>query len=232
MGMFVDTPPYNDVRIRKALKLVIDREAMVQTALLDFGFPGNDNPIPPSSPDAYRHDVMPQDLTTAKKLLTEAGYPNGITVDLNVADAFPGTMAMVQAYQQMAADAGIKVNLVVTPPSEYWDSVWLKKPFAVSNWGARPTVSALSVAYRQTSKWNETHWNNPEYERLLDEASKTKDDQERREIYQRAEKMLSEDGGVIVPIFSTEIAVLRKGCVGYTPPADHNRQSFLEVHCQ
>ena len=60
----------------------------------------------------------------------------------------PGTMAMVQAYQQMASEAGIKVNIINEPAGEYWDTIWLKQPFAVSNWGMRTTPAALSVAYR------------------------------------------------------------------------------------
>ena len=54
MAMWVDTKPFDDVRVRQALKLVVDRQVMVDTALLGFGSPGNDNPIPPTSSEAYR----------------------------------------------------------------------------------------------------------------------------------------------------------------------------------
>jgi len=232
MGMFIDTPPFTDKRVREAMKLVIDRDAMVKTALLGFGFGGNDNPVPPNSPDSYRRDLISRDVAKAKQLLAGAGYPNGLTVDLYTGDVFPGTMAMVQSYQQMAADAGIKVNLVVVPGTEYWDSIWLKKPFSVSNWGARPTSVALAVAYRKNAKWNETHWYRDDYDALLDKAKLTADADQRRKLYEAAEKMLTDEGGIIVPIFSTELAVLRKGCTGYRPPADHNRPDFSNIVCQ
>ena len=141
-------------------------------------------------------------------------------------------MAMGQSYQQMAADAGIKVNLIVVPGSEYWDSIWLKKSFSVSNWGARPTGVALAVAYRTNAKWNETHWFHDDYDALLDKAKATSDASERRRIYQTAQKMLADEGGVIVPIFSTEVGVIRKGCTGYHPPADHNRPDFDNIVCE
>ena len=123
LGMFLDVPPFDDVRVRQAMKLVVDRQVMVDTALLDFGMPGNDNPILPTSPDAYRTDIIQRDVEKAKALLAEAGYPDGITVDLHAADLLAGTMAMVQAYQQMASEAGITVNIINEPVGEYWDNI-------------------------------------------------------------------------------------------------------------
>ena len=232
MGMFIDTPPFNDPKVREAMKLVIDRKAMVETALQGFGIPGDDNPIPPTSPDAYRTDVMQPDVAKAKQLLAEAGHPDGISVDLHAADLMPGTMAMVQAYQQMASQAGIKVNIINDAPGEYWDTIWLKQPFAVSNWGLRTTPAALAVAYRKSSKWNETHFFKDDYDALLDKAATTLDPVARRKLYQEAGRMIAEDGGVIIPMFVNIVAATRKGCSGYTPPADHNRPDFSQVACE
>jgi peptide/nickel transport system substrate-binding protein len=232
MGMFIDTPPFDNPKVRQAMKLVIDRQAIVDTALLGFGVPGNDNPIMPASPDAYRSDVMQRDVPKAKQLLAEAGHPDGISVDIHAADLMPGTMAMVQAYQQMASEAGIKINIVNESPGEYWDTVWLKKAFAVSNWGMRTTPAALSVAYRKAAKWNETHWYSDKYDGLLDEAAKTIDPDARRKLYQEAQRMLAEDGGVLIPMFANIVAATRKGCSGYTPASDHNRPDFTEITCE
>ena len=217
MGMFIDVPPFNDPKVRQAMKLVIDRQALVDTALLGFGVPGNDNPILPSSPDAYSKDVMKRDVAKAKQLLAEAGHPDGISVDLHAADLMPGTMAMVQAYQQMASEAGIKINIVNESAGEYWDNIWLKQPFAVSNWGMRTTPAALSVAYRKDAKWNETHFFNDKYDQLLDQAAKTLDPDARRKLYQEAQRLITEEGGVIIPMFASIVAATRKGCSGYTP---------------
>ncbi len=74
MVMTVDQKPYNDVRVRQALKLVVDRAAMVQLVTLGFGIPGNDNPVPPTSPFAVRSDPIPQNIAKAKELLAQAGY--------------------------------------------------------------------------------------------------------------------------------------------------------------
>jgi peptide/nickel transport system substrate-binding protein len=232
IGMFMDTPPFTDPKVRQALKLVVDRQAMVDTALLGFGTPGNDNPILPTSPDAYRSDIMQPDIAKAKQLLAEAGYPDGITLDLQTSELYPGQMAMTQAYQQMAAEAGITINLIVSPASDYWDNIWLKQPFAISNWGMRPTAIALSVAYRKNAKWNETHFFRDDYDVLLDKAAQTIDAEERRNLYKEAQRIIAEEGGVIIPIFSSTIAATRKGCSGYTPSADHNRPNFTQIMCE
>lgn len=231
-SMFVDTPPFDDVRVRKALKMVVDRQAMLSSALLGYGVIGNDTPIPTSSPDAWTQDVIPRDVEGAKALLAEAGYPDGLTVDLYTGDIWPGALIMAQAYQQMAAEAGITVNITVTPAAEYWDTVWLKQPFASSYWSQRPPVSGLSVAYRKNSEWKETHWDRPDYEALLDQAAATVDPDARRDIYKQAGKLLAEEGGVIVPVVSVTIGALGKGCTGWAPPTDPNRQDFSAVICE
>jgi hypothetical protein len=46
--------------------------------------PGNDNPVPPTSPDAYRSDIIPRDVAKGKAVIAEPGYPNGFKVDLYV----------------------------------------------------------------------------------------------------------------------------------------------------
>ena len=98
MSMFMDVPPFDDIRVRQAMKLVVDRQAMVDSALLGFGIPGNDNPILPSSPDAYRSDIIQRDVAKAKQLLAEAGYPDGISVDLHTTELYPGAMQSSARY--------------------------------------------------------------------------------------------------------------------------------------
>ena len=59
----------------------------------------------------------------------------------------------------------------------------------------------------------------------------TLDPVERRKLYQEAQRLIAEEGGVIIPMFASIVAATRKGCSGYTPPSDHNRPDFSEVVC-
>jgi len=232
LAMFVDTPPFDDVRVRQAMKLVVDRQEVLDTVLLGYGFLANDNPIALSSADAFSPDPIPRDVEKAKQLLAEAGYPNGLTVDLYTGGIATGTIALAQVYQQMAADAGITVNVNIAPTETYWDDVWLTRPFAATAWGARPTASALAIAYRSDAKYNETHWKNPEFDALLDKANATLDPDERRKLYQAANKLIAEDGGAIAPVFATLIAAVRTNCEGFAPHSDWNRVDVKSLHCQ
>ena len=232
MVMWVDTPPFDDVRVRKAMKLVIDRPAMLQSALLGFGEFGNDTTIPPSRSDSFEKEPIPRDIAKAKELLAQAGHPNGLEVELYTAKHFPGVDLMGQAYAQMAAEAGIKVNIVNTPVDSYWDDVWMKRPFTTTYLAPRPTASALSLTLRTDSDWNETHWHRADYDGLVDKASATVDPEARTKLYQEAQRLLADEGGVITPIFAGVVAGLRKGCTGYEPHIDTNRLDFRTVHCE
>jgi peptide/nickel transport system substrate-binding protein len=231
MPMFIDTPPFSDPRVRKAMKLVVDRDAAVKTVLLGFGEPGNDEPVPPSSPDAYQHTVIPRDVETAKKLLAEAGHANGLEIDLYTADSFPGMVQLAEVYSQMARDAGIKVSVVKAPADSYWDDIWMKKPFVVSYVAARPTGEALALNLNSNSKWNESRWFRKDYDELLAKAAATVNTDERRKIYQQAERLVADEGGVILPVFNIVVAALRKECTGYTPNVDTNSYDFSNLRC-
>lgn len=101
LSMWVDTPPFDDLRVREAMKLVVDRQTVLDTVLLGYGFLANDNPIALTAPDAYRSDPIPRDVAKAKALLAEAGHGSGLTVDLYTADVTAGASNLVQVYQQM-----------------------------------------------------------------------------------------------------------------------------------
>ena len=231
LSMWVDTPPFDDLRVRQALKAVVDRQGIVDGALLGIGEPGADNPIPPSSKFAFTTQAPKRDIAKAKRLLAEAGYPDGIEVELHVAPAAAGYMNIAQAYVQMAAEAGIKVRLKQVPAATYWSETWLKVPFMHSSWSPRPPSQALSVAYRKEAKWNETHWYRDDYDALLDRADATLDDAERLELWKEAQKLLAEEGGAIITAFYPAVAAVRSNCSGYAPHPARYYFEFLDVAC-
>jgi peptide/nickel transport system substrate-binding protein len=217
MSMWTDTPPFDDVRVRQALKAVVDRQLLVDTIMLGNGVAGNDNPVPPTSPIAYTSEIKPRDIDKAKALLAEAGFPDGLTVELNTGEGYPGMVALAQAYQQMAEPAGITVNIINNPGDSYWDVVWMKKPFFVSNWSGRPAAEGLPYTFTSDATYNEAKWKNEDFDRLLKEARAEVDPDKRNELYKEAQRVLSEEGGVIVPYFVSDVAVMRAECDGYTP---------------
>jgi peptide/nickel transport system substrate-binding protein len=231
ISMWVDTPPFDNIKVRQALKKVVDRQAMIDTVLLGFGEQGADNPVPLASPASFVKEAPKPDIEGAKKLLAEAGHADGLKLDLYTAEGVPGMVRMAQVFAEMAKPAGFDINVIVTPAESYWDDVWLKKPFLTSAWSMRPPGEGLAVAYTQSAKWKETHWERPDFDALLLKANTTVDEAERIKLHQEVGKLLTDEGGVIIPMFVHQVLALRKGCTGYTPRAQNFNLNFEDLSC-
>jgi peptide/nickel transport system substrate-binding protein len=232
ISMWVDTAPFDDNRVREAMKYGVDRQAMIDSVLLGYGEVGNDNPVPPSSPDAYTSDARAYDVEKAKALLAEAGYgPDELSFDFYTAEGVPGMVNMAQTFAQMMGDIGINVNVIETPADSYWDDVWLTQPIVTSAWSRRPPASGLSVAYTQDAKWKETHWERADFDALLLSAATTIDPAERADYYNQAQQMLTEEGGVIIPMFVHQVIGVRANCEGYEPHVQNFNLNFETISC-
>jgi peptide/nickel transport system substrate-binding protein len=138
---------------------------------------------------------------------------------------------MTQLYKQQAAKAGIQVNVITGPASEYWDNVWLKQPFQVSAWSARPAGLALSIAYLKNATYPETHWKVTAFDNLIKKANTTVDPAARRALWKKAGRMLSEQGGAIIPAFQRVVAAQRSNCRGYVPSIQFVQFDFAPLQC-
>jgi peptide/nickel transport system substrate-binding protein len=231
ISFWVDTKPFDDPKVREALKLVVDRQAMIDTVLLGYGEAGADNPVPVGNPNSYVKEAPKQDIEKAKALLAEAGYKDGLKFDLYTAEGVPGMVRMAQVYAEQAKAAGIDINVIVTPAESFWDDVWLKQSAVTSAWSMRPPGEGLAVAYVQTAKWKETHWERPDYDALLNKANTTVDDAERQKLFQQTGELLAKEGGLVLPMFVHQVLALRKGCEGYTPRAQNFNLNFEDLSC-
>ena len=229
--MHLNEPPFDNPKVVAALKAVVDRQALVDTVLLGYGEAANDNPIPVSWPSAYTHEAPKQDIERAKSLLAEAGYPDGIEIDFQTGEGLGGMILLSEAFQQQAAQAGIKINLIQHPADQYWTNVWMKYPFHFGSWSARPPAQALTVAADSRSEWHETFWNNAAYDALMDSAAKELDPDKRADLYKQAQKMITEEGGYITPFFIFENAAIRAECSGYTPHVQSNNLNYETLAC-
>jgi peptide/nickel transport system substrate-binding protein len=231
VSFWIDVPPMDNLKVRQAFKAAIDRQALVDTVLLGFGETAADNPVPVSSPASYVTEAPKQDIEKAKALLAESGLPTPVKVDLHTAEAIPGLNRMAEAVAEMVKPAGFEVNLIPVPPESFWDQVWLKKANVMSGWSMRPPGEGLAVAYLSNAEWNETHWKRPEYDEMLTKANATIDEAERDNLYKQVGKLLAEEGGVVIPMFTHQVVGLRKSCSGYTPHAQNFNLDYTTIQC-
>jgi peptide/nickel transport system substrate-binding protein len=205
--MLVDRAPLQDSNIRLALKYACDRERLVQTVLLGHGYASNDHPIPKIDPFFHSElPLRPYDPDKAKWHLKEAGL-DSFTVDLSTSDAaFSGAVDAAVIYKEAAAAGGIEVNVVREAADNYWNDVWMKKPFCLSYWGGRPTADLmLSVAFQSDAAWNDTFFKNADFDKLLIEGRGIVDFDKRKQIYWTLQEILHNDGGYLVPMFADDL---------------------------
>jgi len=193
-----DVEPFDDPRVRKAVRLAADRQELVDLILGGRGVVSCDHPVAPN--DQYRTDLdCGQDIDMARKLLAEAGFPDGIEFDIHVSTLEPTWPTLAVACQEQAAEAGIRVNVVQTPSDGYWSEVWMKKDVAATRWGERPADQILHEAYLSDAKWNESFQASKEFDELLASARRELDFEKRRALYVQAQEWLWENAGTLVP---------------------------------
>jgi peptide/nickel transport system substrate-binding protein len=221
-----DTAPFDDARVRRALRIAVDREAMLN--LLegpDGGVVGCDTPVGFSDP--YRANLdCPQDIEGAKALLAEAGYPDGIDIELFTSDVSPGMIQFAEVYQAQVAPAGIRVSLNLAPADGYWSDVWLKEAAVMTSWDSRPADQFLNEIFRTGVPNNETFYANADFDALLDKARSTIDVAAARDLYVEAQQIIFNDGGVVIPFLKNGRRVLSGNVTGLP----NNREEFIRWH--
>lgn len=206
-SMFCDAAPFDNVDVRLALKYALNREQLLDKILFGHGYVGNDHPI--GKANQYYAADLPQrtyDPDKAKFHLKKAGLSE-LSVQLHAADAaFAGAVDGAILYREAALPTGIDIEVVRSPNDGYWSNVWNVKPWAASYWSGRATEDWMfSTAYEAGVPWNETHWNNARFNELLKQARAELDSDKRRSMYYEMQQLCSDDGGVVVPVFSNYV---------------------------
>jgi peptide/nickel transport system substrate-binding protein len=226
MHMRVDTAPFDNPKVRQALALALNRQDVLVTVLgPDGGELANDQPVAPNLRDHVDVGMKTQDLATAKRLLAEAGHPNGFEFDLPTHTGAEWLKNWALTLQQAFAPLGVKANLVVETSQVYY-SHWTTVTSGVTEWASRSTASEiLNSAYRTGANWNSAHWSNPTFDTALDDLDATVDPTKRLALMQTLEKALSDEIPAIITYHRGSPRGFSKRVQGM--PQDPNR--FLDL---
>lgn len=199
--------PYNDNHVRQALKYGINREELVAKILFGYGSVGNDHPIGQGQ-RFFNTDLEQKvyDPDKAKFHLKQAGL-DSLDVELSASDAaFVGAVDAAVLYQTSAKAAGINLTPKREPKDGYWSDVWMKKDFAAVYWSGRPVEDQMfSTAYKCGAPWNDSFWCNDRFEELMVKARSELDEDKRREMYWEMQDIVSNQGGVVIPMFANYV---------------------------
>ena len=209
--------PFDDKRARQAMRYAIDSNAVLQIAHRGLGQPGEHHHVSPVHPEYAKLPAPTRDVARAKKLLAEAGYPNGIDTEIVCRPQPAWELLAVQTMVEQWKEAGIRVKINVMPSTQYWE-VWTKVPFGFTTWAHRPLgIMSLALAYRSGGSWNESKYSNPEFDKLLTQAEGTLDVASRREIMARLESILQDDGPIVQPVWRAIFTFHDKRVQGFKP---------------
>jgi peptide/nickel transport system substrate-binding protein len=211
------TKPFDDVRVRRAVLLALDKSQLVQYAVFGHGAPTH-SPISPQHPYFNKQLSLRPDVAQAKKLLAEAGYPNGFSVQLHAPVGRPTRERMAVAVQQMLKQVGIQVEIVRVPYNKFQTEISGKSPFYMDGYFTRPTIdTSIYPWYHSTGSWNARMWHfsSKRIDDLLDRARGTRDEAELTQIYRTFQQYAEEDVPGVIAYVMNFANAYRKNVKGF-----------------
>jgi peptide/nickel transport system substrate-binding protein len=202
VGINVEKPPLNDVRVRRAIRSAIDVDSVL-LAGWDGAVPRARSLLAPALlghwPNAPTHA---RDLAAARRLLAEAGFPDGFTTRLTLLNK-PSHQTAALVIQSNLAEIGVRVELDVHDAGTFWSlgkgATGEKLDLVIQRFGGKldPSFQTQWFVSSQVGVWNWQRWRNPEFDHLHTRASSTVDPEERARLYVRMQALMEESAAFI-----------------------------------
>jgi peptide/nickel transport system substrate-binding protein len=219
--MRCDTAPFNDKRVRQALALAVDRDVLVRGLFKGRAALGNDSPFAPVFPST--DTSVPQrrlDVAQAKKLLAQAGHPNGFAATLTT-EKFMEIPDLAVVLQNEAKAIGVNLTLKVESQGQYYgkgtfgSSDWLDAPLGITDYGHRGVPNLfLNAPLVSGGAWNAAHFANPQYDKLGKQFAAALDVASQKKIAGKIERLLLDETPMIIPYFFDQLVATRKTLTG------------------
>jgi peptide/nickel transport system substrate-binding protein len=216
--MRVDQPPFNDVRVRQAMRLLVDRPQLIDSALDGYGVVASDV-FSPYDPDSDHSLHREQDIPQAKALLKAAGHEN-FTVTLVTSPASTGMVAMATVLKEQALAAGVTINLSDVAVSTFYGKNYLQWGFSQDFYSYSPYLQQVSTCMLgSASPFNETHTDSSLLTKLYQQANDTLDTSVRKQIEYEMQTFDFNEGGYIIPAYLDTLDAYSNKITGYTTAA-------------
>ncbi|MBS0246010.1 MAG: ABC transporter substrate-binding protein [Proteobacteria bacterium] len=218
--------PFDDVRVRKALNMAMNKKAIVEAVFLSTGVPAT-NPIPPTM-WSYNKSIKddPYDPEAAKKLLAEAGYPNGFETDLWAMPVQrpynPNAKRIAELMQADLAKVGVKAKIVSYEWGEYRKRAQAgEHQMAQLGWtgdNGDPDNflnTLLGCAAAKSNGSNIAKFCYQPFEDLVQKAKTTSDQAERTKLYEEAQVIFKQQAPWFTIAHSVQLKPVRKEVIGF-----------------
>lgn len=222
--MRTDKEPFTDNRVRRAMGLSIDRQALVDGLWEGQADIGNDSPFGPLYPATDTSvPQREQDIDQAKQLLADAGMGEGFSVQLDTWNGFE-IPDLAQLIKNNAAEIGVTINLKITDAGTYYGdgvfgkSTWLDSVMGITDYGHRPVPNVyLNAALSGDPKigvWNSAHFKNDAYDELVRQYVAALDLDSQRAVAGQIQELLLEETPIIFPYFYYFLSAAKKSLSG------------------
>lgn len=211
--MNVQTDPFRDADVRRALRLLVDRQQLVDNVLLGQGQVGND--VYGLGLPGY-HTALPQrtrDVDQARSLLAKAGVTR---LTIKAADLQAGTVDAARLLAEQAREVGLTITVEQAPADTYFNDYAgvLSTPLQAFYFINRPAATMISTFTGSDSSFNVTGVRGGDFDRRLATARATVDDAARRERFNELQRYLWDSGGDIVWGYAEQLDAVRPGVGG------------------
>ncbi|HDQ15061.1 MAG TPA: ABC transporter substrate-binding protein [Sediminispirochaeta sp.] len=225
-GFNTTKEPFDDVRVRQAISMAIDRDEIVQMA--EFGMGAPTGPIPVAATEwALPLSELPltePDYERAKKLLADAGYPNGFSFNIVCSSSYEGGLAVAQVIQDQLKNIGLDAKLDVVEWGVYINR-WVKRDFQAMvelRGGSGEPDRFLYRTLHSTGGVNNFMFADDEADELLDRGRSQTVPEERKTTYDALQRLLSEKAPVIFLYSPNENHVLGPRVEGFKQVGNGN----------
>ena len=217
--------PYSDVRVRRAMTYGVNKADVLKGAMFGMGkiLGTNVDPLNPYYVDMSK--AMPYDATSAKKLLAEAGYPNGFDTVLKVSPQYEYTVRS----GQVVADNLKKVGVNAKIEQIEWGQ-WIARVFREADYDL--TIIGHAEAWDIKNYANAKYYfryDSSKFQALFAKSEVTVDDKARREVYVDMQKLLVEDAPVVWLFMHPRLAVVKTGVQGLWKDLPASANDLSEV---
>ena len=210
MAMNNSLKPFTDVRVRRAITHAVDRPEVLKGVMFGMGklLGSNVDPLNPYYVDLSR--AMPYDVPRAKRLLAEAGYPNGFETTLKVTPMYNYTVRAGEIIAGQLAKAGIQARLEQIEWTQWLSRVWRQSVYDMTIIGH---AEAWDIGNYANPRYY-FRYDNPKFQETFKQSEVAVSDKARRELYVQMQKQLVEDAPVVFLFMHPRLAVAKKGVQG------------------
>jgi peptide/nickel transport system substrate-binding protein len=202
--------PFTDVRVRRAITHAVDKGEILKGAMFGMGriLGSNVDPLNPYFVDLA--GAMPHDPSSARRLLTEAGYPNGFEAVLKVSPQYQYTVRSGEIVVSQLQKVGVRVRIEQIEWGQWLSRVWKEADYDLTIIGH---AEAWDINNYAKPKYY-FRYDSPRFQEVFQKSEVTLDDKARRDLYVQMQRLLVEDAPVVWLFMLPRLAVVKKGVQG------------------